>query len=338
MRNWRRICAVLVTLLLLAPATVGCGVTLESIPIPDGQSGPKQKLHIEFASVLNIPSGAKVLLDGAPIGRLDSVTLGERTATATVEVSQSARLPVETRAELRQGTILGDLYMALIIPPNASQRYLRPGDTIPLAQTSPPDNVETVMISAGQLINGGVMTRVQKTIRELNAAVPPNPREITELTSNVTRQLVEAGRATDIMSRLLTGGAKTLDEIARNAATIDRVLTIGPDRFKKMQELFLNIVVLISDLRALTKPGADLLVQPTYRDLKSVVAALDPMVATLAEIDRSLTTNGELIRDLVAKKLTPFFTGASEVNIVNAKDKSGRAVALADFLRAIGVY
>lgn len=335
----RRTAAAFAALLLVSvPVTSGCGVTLEAIPVPDGRSGPTQKVHIEFSSVLNIPSGAKVLLDGAPVGRLDSVSLGERTATATIEIARDVRLPVETRAELRQGTILGDLYLALVVPSGASTRYLRPGDTIPLSQTSPPDNVETVMISVGQLINGGLVGRVQKTIREVNGAVPANRAELAELTRTATRQILEAGQSTRVMGRLMDGDAKILDEVARNAATIDRVLTIGPERYRKMQDLFMSMVVLISDLRFLTKPGADLLEQPTHRDLKTLVSMLDPMVATVAELDRSLTTNGDLIRDLVAKKLGPFLSGPTEVNIVNSTTRDGRAVALADFLRAIGVY
>lgn len=315
----------------------GCSLTLAALPVPDGQSGPTYPVKIEFSSVLNIPGGAKVLIDGGQVGKLESVSLGERTATATVAIQRAVSLPVETRAELRQGTLLGDLYIALTSPAKSSGRKLRGGDLIPLSQTSPPDNVETVIISLGQLINGGMMAKLQDTLRKTNEALPHDPQELSALASNAVRQIVDMGRSTGTMGRLLDDSAATLKNLADHADTVERALTVGPERFGTMQSVFLVIVDLISDLRFLTKPGGDLLPAPVYRDIKAVVASLDPMVATLSEIDRSLTTNGDLVTRLVAKKLGPFFTGPSEVNIVKAGSPDGRAVALAEFLRAIGM-
>ncbi|MGV7904195.1 MlaD family protein, partial [Mycobacterium kansasii] len=82
------------------------------------------------------------------------------------------------------------------------------------------------------------------------------------------------------MNGLLSDGAAILQDLTDRIKVIDRGLTQGPERFKRLQELFLVIVELISDLRFLTKPGGALLTPPTYRDLKAVVSALDPMVAT----------------------------------------------------------
>lgn len=333
--RWRA--AVVSLIAMVGLAATGCSTTLASLPVPNGQSGPTYTVDIEFSSVLNIPGGAKVLADGSQVGTLDSVRLGERTATATVAINRSVPLPVETKAELRQGTLLGDLYIALALPERGSGAKLRGGDKIPLSQTSPPDNVETVFISLGQLINGGAITKLQETMRKTNEALPRDPAELTDITRNASRQIVELGRSTAVMNRLLEDGSATLQSLADHASTVERTLTVGPERFGTMQAVFLVLVDLISDLRFLTKPGGDLLVQPVYRDLKSVVAALDPMVATLADIDRSLTRNGDLITNLVAKKLGPFFSGPAEVNIVKAGGRDGRPVALAEFLRAIGM-
>lgn len=323
--------------LLVCVATAGCSVTMASIPVPDGVSGDTYEVDIEFASVLNIPAGGKVLLDGNQVGHLSEVHLGERTATATVEISDGVSIPRKTRAELRQETLLGDLYIALTSPPEPDGEVLADGDRIPLSRTSPPDNVETVMVSMAQMISGGVMSKLQEIVRKTNDALPDNPDELAEIARNASRQIIELGESTRVMNQLLEDGAGTLQVIADRAATVERTLTVGPDRFETMQSVFLNIVELISDLRSITIPGANLLAQPTYRDLKAVVATLDPMVATLAEIDRSLTTNADLITRLLTKKLVPFLGGAAEVNVVGARDREGRAVQLVDFLRAIGM-
>ncbi|MGC5028095.1 MlaD family protein [Tsukamurella sp. DT100] len=315
----------------------GCSVSMESIPVPDGVTGDTYEVNIEFSNVLNIPGGAKVLSNGSQVGRLERVKLDNRSATATVAILKTVQLPVSTRAELRQTTLLGDLYIALSEAGNRNGTMLADGSTIPMSQTSPPDNVETVFISMGQLINGGAITKLQQTMRETNAALPKDPQELTRIVSNATKQIVDLGRSTAVMNGLLSDGAAILQDLTDRIKVIDRGLTQGPERFKKLQELFLVIVELISDLRFLTKPGGALLTPPTYRDLKAVVSALDPMVATLAEIDRSVVSNGDLISKLIAKKIAPFLSGPAEVNVVKVGEKNGKAVALADFLRAIGM-
>lgn len=335
-RITRRLVTLAVAMTMLVGATSACSTTLASLPVPDGQPGPFYDVDIEFSNVLNISMGAKVLADGTQVGKLDSVTLGERTASAKVKIDKSVTLPVETVAELRQGTLLGDLYIALTLPTDASGANLSDGGVIPLAQTSPPDNVETVFIGLGQMINGGVITRIQQLMRQTNDALPEDPAELSRIVTNATQQVEEVGASTDALTRLLDDGSATVQSLADHADTVERTLTIGPDRFAKMQSVLLSIVDLIEDLIVLTKPGGDLLPVPVYHGLKEVIGALDPMVATFAEIDRSLTTNGELVSRLIAKKLGPFFTGPTEVNIVNV-DQDGRAVALADFLRSIGM-
>lgn len=314
-------------------------MTMEAIPVPDGISGETYRVEIEFSSVLNLPGGAKVLADGSPVGRLESVRLDKRSATATVGILKSVHLPVTTRAELRQSTLLGDLYIALTSPPQGGSRgeMLREGSKIPVSQTSPPDNVETVFITVGQLINGGTITKLQKLVRETNAAFPGDKRELSEMVRNATEQIVDLGASTEVMNDLLRDGSAILQSLTDKVGVIDRGLSLGPDRFKKLQEMFLVIVDLIADLRHLTKPGGALLTPPTYRDLKAVVATLDPMLATLGELDRSISSNYDLIGTLLAKKIVPFLSGQGAVNVVRTRDPGGRAVALTNFLRAIGM-
>lgn len=331
--------AAVVALITLLTAVTGCSTTMESIPVPDGISGETYRVEIEFSSVLNLPGGARVLADGSQVGRLESVRLDKQSATATVGILKSVHLPVATRAELRQSTLLGDLYIALTSPPQNGSRgeTLREGSKIPMSQTSPPDNVETVFLSVGQLINGGTITKLQKLIRETNAAFPGDKRELSEMVRNATKQVVDLGGSTQVMNDLIQDGSGILQSLTDKVGVIDRGLRLGPDRFKKLQELFLVIVDLIADLRQLTKPGGALLTQPTYRDLKAVVSTLDPMLATLGELDRSIASNSDLIGTLLSKKIGPFLSGQGTVNVVRARDAGGRAVVLTNFLRAIGM-
>ncbi|WP_329411352.1 MlaD family protein [Nocardia vinacea] len=85
----------------------GCGFDPSSVPVPvPGASvaGPTYQVRIEFANALNLPKQAKVVANGARIGRLRSVTVVDPSAPdsgridATVDISSSVQLPTTTTA------------------------------------------------------------------------------------------------------------------------------------------------------------------------------------------------------------------------------------------------
>ena len=84
------------------------------------QPRPRLPIKIQFSSVLNLPARAKVDSGGVQIGVLDHVQLDGTTAVAYVDISGDSTLPGDTRAELRQATPLGDIYIALVPPEDRS--------------------------------------------------------------------------------------------------------------------------------------------------------------------------------------------------------------------------
>ena len=116
-----------IRLRLAAVATVvamvasGCSMNAAELPVPGSYvSGDSYAVDIEFSSVLNLPDKAKVVVDGVDAGVLDRVALKDTSAVATVDLSTDVHLPVETRAELRQSTILGEIYISLLPPETGS--------------------------------------------------------------------------------------------------------------------------------------------------------------------------------------------------------------------------
>ncbi|MBH0780653.1 MlaD family protein [Nocardia bovistercoris] len=110
-RDWALIA--LTTLALLT----GCAFDPAALPVPGtGVSGETYRLRIEFADVLNLPRGAKVIANGVQIGRLTNLTAADPTPAtpdrparpghilAEVAIESSVRLATGTRAALRQDT------------------------------------------------------------------------------------------------------------------------------------------------------------------------------------------------------------------------------------------
>ena len=97
--------------------TAACSLDPTRLPVP-GAYSPQHayRIKIQFSSVLNLPARAKVDSGGVQIGVLDHVQLDGTTAVAYVDISGDSRFPGNTRAELRQATPLGDIYIALVPP------------------------------------------------------------------------------------------------------------------------------------------------------------------------------------------------------------------------------
>ncbi|MEJ9080268.1 MlaD family protein [Gordonia malaquae] len=313
--------------------TVGCGAITGG-----ADRSSSYRISIEFSNVLNIPSGARVLVDGVRSGTLADVTLRGDLAVADVDIDRNVRLSTSTRAELRQETLLGDLYIALTTQGDpAAETALADGGRIPLDQTSPPDNVETVMLSLSQFLNGGLLGRMQMTLADVNAALPSDKGELSALTKNAAKQLIEVGQNADRLDQVIVRGSGIVQTLADKRETIEKAFTVGPRRFGKMQEMFLSLVGLISDLRILTKPGTALLAEPTYSDVKAMLSTVDPWLMEIANSDRSFGVNAVAVRDLITRRIVPFLSGGGEIDFTRTTDLQGRATALTDVLRGIGV-
>lgn len=118
----------------------GCSTNgLGDLPLPaPGVGSGGYHLTAKFANVLNLPNNAKVKLAGADVGQVDEMKVRNYTAVATLRIMDGVQLPVGSTAELRSATPLGDVFVSIRPPANASSSgpILKNGDTIDLENTS----------------------------------------------------------------------------------------------------------------------------------------------------------------------------------------------------------
>jgi phospholipid/cholesterol/gamma-HCH transport system substrate-binding protein len=97
------------------------------------------RFSVEFDQAVELASQAQVQISGVPVGRVVSVALDHRTglSRAVIEIDkQFAPRPADTRAILRQKTLLGETYVELS-PGNPRGPMLRDGGTLRQAQVAP---------------------------------------------------------------------------------------------------------------------------------------------------------------------------------------------------------
>lgn len=161
----------LVTAISLTACGALPGITVEQIPLPaPGGLGDTYDLSAEFDNALNLPSQAKVRLNGTDVGEVAGITAKDYKAIVQMRISTTARIPVGTGAELRQATPLGDVFVALQQPANADQGYLQPGAQL-TGPTSAAATVEDLLISMSAQVDSGSVASLQRIFDELSIAI-----------------------------------------------------------------------------------------------------------------------------------------------------------------------
>lgn len=216
---------------MVVTTSAGCGVGLDSLPLSaPGAGGSGYTIHANFANALNLPTKAKVRLAGADVGEVSGMAVHDYTAEVTLRIRQEVTLPVGTRAELRTATPLGDVFVSLIAPADATpMAAMRDGDRIPLQSTSAAATVEDVLTSASLLVNGGVFRNLSTVVNGLGRSVGDRGDRLGALLDQST-QLVQAlsARSGDIRAALAETN-RLVGELSAQQGTIDEFISAaGP--------------------------------------------------------------------------------------------------------------
>lgn len=201
-----------------------CATGLESLPLPaPGQSGERITLTAAFVNALNLPTKAKVKLNGATIGEVESIRAQDFTAYVTMSIDADVPLPVGSTAELRSSTPLGDIFVAIrpLPDPGAAAPMLRDGDKLPLNTNTAAATVEDALSSAALLANGGAIRRLVSTVNGAGSAVGGRGEKVAALLDEsntlITRlnarsaQIDNALRSTSDLAATVSARQETLN-------------------------------------------------------------------------------------------------------------------------------
>src|ERR1700742_2984719 len=100
------------------------------------------RFHTSFAEAGQLSTEADVRISGVPVGKVKTIEADKHTGRADVTIQldpQYAPLPSDSRAILRQKTLLGETYVELT-PGHRNAKPIPEGGTLPSSQVS--DTVE----------------------------------------------------------------------------------------------------------------------------------------------------------------------------------------------------
>ncbi len=306
---------------LLAAVAIGltaaCSLDPTRLPVPGAYTPHNAyRIKIQFSSVLNLPARAKVDSGGVQIGVLDHVQLDGTTAVAYVDMSGDTKLPGNARAELRQATPLGDIYIALVPPEEWSAAVLRDGDTIPLRNTAPADNVEDVLRSVSNLVAGGAIGTLQTTVVNLNKAFPKDPAELTRIQKTIGGVLNDLAANEDTIDGMLSSMENVTTNLAANTAVFNRLVTEGPPKLEGLSAVTVAILRVVGDSQDIANLGGQV-INPITGDLIQILSYITPLVGTMSTMDTTVPVIADKFVALLRYKLIGFFRNGGPKYIVS---------------------
>ncbi|AMU77045.1 MlaD family protein [Mycobacteroides abscessus] len=301
----RRVLTLLLTAALaVVPACSSEALDPTKMPMP-GAYIPKDtyRVKIEFSSVLNLPGRAKVDSGGVQVGLLDRVELKGTTPVVYVDIDGGAKFPKNVKAELRQATVLGDIYIAMISPANPVPAQLQNGDTIALADTVPAANVEDLMRSMSNLIGGGSLNTMQTTVANMNSAFPP-PEELDRIHRALAGIINDLSNNQDTINKILTNMQTISETFRANKGTYRRLLTEGPTKLPSLAKVVLSLSDLIIYGAEFGRQISQIL---DYPNLMQILSYLTPFIHSASTADTTIPVLGDKMVRTIRDRIIPFF-------------------------------
>jgi phospholipid/cholesterol/gamma-HCH transport system substrate-binding protein len=274
-------------------------------PVPLQAQG--YRFHVEFDEATQLADQSDVRISGVTVGKVVNVGLARNgTADATIQVDDKfAPIPSNTRAILRQKTLLGETYVELT-PGSRNAPALREDGRIPRAQVAPSVQLDEIFRTFNAPTRKAFRAWMQQQAvalhgrgSDLNAALG----ELVPFTSSANRVLRVLETQRQAVQQLVRGGAETFAAIS--------------ERHGELRSLIRNAATVFGTTARRNRELANAFrILPTFEDesrktlvrLRAFAADADPLVRQLRPAARQLTPTLESAKRL-APRLGSFFAG-----------------------------
>jgi virulence factor Mce-like protein len=262
------------------------------------------EISAEFNQAENLGSQADVRISGVNIGKVISVGLDRRTGLtrAVMEIApQFAPRPADTRAILRQKTLLGETYVELS-PGSASGPKLADGATLPRGQIAPTVQLDQILSAFDPATRQAFETWMQQQGlaltgrgQDLNAALA----ELYPFATNVDSVLAVLNRDSSATSTLLSDGGQVLAAVTRSPAALQQLVDNANTTFSATAA---QAAALAATIKAFppfltaTKTTVDRVTQfaittkPLVDELRPAAVQLSPALQSVAVLAPELNT------------------------------------------------
>jgi len=267
----------------------GCSFDVYDLPLPGGADtgSHPMTLHVQFADVLDLVPDSGVKVNEVSVGKVKSVKLVDGHADVTLEVRRDTKLPTNATAEIRQTSLLGEKFVSLVAPSEASPTLLKSGDTIPLARTGRNPEIEEVLGALSLILNGGGVAQLKTISTELNKALAGHE----DAAKSVLTQIEVLMRNLDDNKASIVQALESIDRLSKSVraqeSTIDATLQELPGALKSIDAQRKDLVTMLQALSRLGDVGVRVINASKTATIQ-VFQNLQPTLTQLADAGDNL--------------------------------------------------
>jgi phospholipid/cholesterol/gamma-HCH transport system substrate-binding protein len=261
------------------------------LPLPGGKAvkaGDAITVTAEFTDALNVVPRTAVMVDDVAVGQVSQVDRVGWHARITMQVRKDLDLPSNTIAEIRQTSLLGEKYVALLPPAGtAPAGRLADGDNIPLSATSRNPEVEEVLGALSFVLSGGGIGQLRTISTELNKMMTGRTEDMRDLLGRINTLVGTLDGQKDDIIRAMEGIDRLAGTLNREKRTIGAAIdAIGP-AVKVLNEQHQALVTMLRELDKLGTVGTRV-IQGSRENLVATLRHLEPAIRELADAGDAL--------------------------------------------------
>ncbi len=292
---------------ILALAAVGClvltGCSSEfkgvyDLPLPGGADvgDHPYEVTVQFADVLDLVPQAAVKVGDVPVGRVESIKLGDDgwTAETLLKVNGDVVLPANAIARLRQSSLLGEKFVELAAPDGAgggsaagSGPRLANNALITLDRTNRNPEFEEIFGALSLLLNGGGIGQLQTINRELSKVMTGNEEQIRTFLSGVDTLMTNLDEHRSDITAALDGLNQLSTTLANRDKQVAGALTDLTPGLKTLSDQRTQLVSMLQSLDQLSTVATGV-IDKSRDDMVADLNALAPILRNLAAAGQNL--------------------------------------------------
>jgi phospholipid/cholesterol/gamma-HCH transport system substrate-binding protein len=147
---------------------------------------------------------------GTEVGRVQSVHLTDTGVEAVLSLKSGIHIPSDLKAGVHSQSAVGESYVELL-PRNGTSRPLKDGDVIPLAETSVPPDINSLLSAANTALQAIPHDNLKTVVDESYTAVGGLGPELSRLVRGGSNLAIDARKNLDPLVALIDQSQPVLD-------------------------------------------------------------------------------------------------------------------------------
>jgi phospholipid/cholesterol/gamma-HCH transport system substrate-binding protein len=247
------------------------------------------RFHVQFTSGTQLAQEADVRISGVSVGKVKQITPNKQTGRSDVTIqidSRYAPIPRDSKAILRQKTLLGETYVELT-PGHRSAGLLRENGTLPFSHVSAGVQLDQIY----RVFDPQTRAAFQTWMQQLAIASNGRGQDISDAIGNLAPFAVDTNQLLEI----LNAQAPTVRNLISNTGVVFNALSQRDDQLRSLIENSNRVFAATASRDKALK--AAFVALPTFeKESKTTLAALtrfsknaNPVVSELRPAARQLS-------------------------------------------------